>query len=197
MTIWSLQIQCPNLGISVLNYFPTRNFTFLLKPKKNRWQVIWLSTKKPTPFSFFSGARESKGCYICVSRILIPSKNLDFFAAASYQSVIIFLKGRFHTLKVFEGPGPFQPKVLVVRCKLLDCARILQDVTSNEWLTESWGLGRWLQQQNYTQPFSHGAQDLRKKSKGWGSAPSAKASALLLEPPHLERLVSWELSWTP
>lgn len=38
----------------------------------------------------------------------------------------------------FEGPRPFQPKVLVVKYKLWACT--LQDIATDEWLTESWGL---------------------------------------------------------
>lgn len=65
-----------------------------------------------------------------------------------------------------------------------------------------WGLGsvgRWLQPENRTWPISQACKRDEEQSKGWGSAQAPRPPnwSLFLEPPFLEKLVSWELRRLP
>lgn len=150
--------------------------TFILKPKKIIYKLSDYPSTSQVLFHIFQVPDEARDV-MCASKFKIPNKNWDLFTVASYY-VSSFSWHRFHIHDAFEGPGPFQPKVLVVKCKVSYGPALYRTLPQMSGSLSLGVCGRWLQYQNHAWPFSHKCKREKEKDKGWGSAPSTGASRL-------------------
>lgn len=139
-------------------------------------------------FTFFQVPYEARDITFACHTFEFQAKNSDLWPAASHSGVLIFMKCRLHIPEVSEGPGPSQPKVLVMGLP---------------WhFMACWGLGsvgQWLQHQNHPCPFSQeGQREPEKRQRAGRQGPRHQGlgtEALLPEPlKSLERLAGWGLS---